>query len=92
MLPLPVPQCDGSIMALQSLVNLDSYDDFILIIAWLLPALRPAGPYPLVALAGEQSALTASITLYPQSLGYLAIGTRIETSSSTRRIGSSLVG
>src|SRR5215471_6433103 len=54
LLPLPTPQRGGSIMALQSLLNLDSYDDFILIIAWLLAALRPIGPYPLLALAGEQ--------------------------------------
>jgi hypothetical protein len=54
LLPLPAPQRGGSIMALQSLLNLDSYDDFILIVAWLLAALRPAGPYPLLALAGEQ--------------------------------------
>jgi hypothetical protein len=55
MLPLPAPQRGGSIMALQYLLNLDSYDEFILIIAWHLAALRPAGPYPLLALAGEQS-------------------------------------
>jgi hypothetical protein len=39
---------------LQSLRNLASYDDFVLVIAWLLAALRSAGPYPLLALAGEQ--------------------------------------
>jgi hypothetical protein len=54
LLPLPVPQRGGSITHLQSLLNLASYDDFILVIAWLLAALRPAGPYPLLALAGEQ--------------------------------------
>src|SRR3954454_10042204 len=54
LLPLPAPQRGGSIMALQSLLNLASYDDFILVVAWLLAALRPSGPYPLLALAGEQ--------------------------------------
>jgi hypothetical protein len=54
LLPLPVPQRGGSIMVLQSLLNLASYDDFILVVAWLLAALRPTGPYPLLALAGEQ--------------------------------------
>src|SRR5215467_3769268 len=64
LLALPVPQRGGSIMALQSLLNLDSYDDFILVIAWLLAALRPAGPYPLLALAGEQgSAKTVTCKL-----------------------------
>jgi len=54
LLALPTPQRGGSIVALQSLLNLTSYDDFILVIAWLLAALRPGGPYPLLALAGEQ--------------------------------------
>jgi hypothetical protein len=54
LLPLSAPQRGGSIMALQSLLNLASYDDFILVVAWLLSALWPAGPYPLLALAGEQ--------------------------------------
>jgi hypothetical protein len=54
LLALPAPQRGGSTMDLQPLLNLASYDDFILIIAWLLATLRPAGPYPLLALAGEQ--------------------------------------
>ena len=64
LLPLPAPQRGGSIIALQSLLNLSSYDDFILVIAWLLAALRPTGPYPLLALAGEQgSAKTVTCKL-----------------------------
>jgi hypothetical protein len=64
LLALPTPQRGGSIVVLQSLLNLTSYDDFILIIAWLLAALRPAGPYPLLAFAGEQgSAKTVTCKL-----------------------------
>ena len=64
LLPLPAPQRSGSILALQSLLNLASYDDFILLVAWLLAALRPMGPYPLLALAGEQgSAKTVTCKL-----------------------------
>src|SRR5215467_6432895 len=54
MLPLPVPQQGGSIEALNSFLNLASRDDFVLIVAWLLAALRPNGPYPLLAVSGEQ--------------------------------------
>jgi len=54
MLPLPVPQQGGSIEALHSFLNLASRDDFVLIVAWLLAALRPNGPYPLLAISGEQ--------------------------------------
>jgi hypothetical protein len=54
MLPLPVPQQGGSIEALNSFLNLASRDDFVLIVAWLLAALRSGGPYPLLAISGEQ--------------------------------------
>src|SRR5262249_4916177 len=54
MLPLPVPQQGGSIEPLNSFLNLASRDDFILVIAWLLGALRAGGPYPLLAISGEQ--------------------------------------
>src|SRR5262245_40735693 len=54
MLPLPEPQQGGSIECLNSFLNLTSRDDFVLIVAWLLAALRPNGPYPLLAISGEQ--------------------------------------
>src|SRR2546425_1134060 len=54
MLPLPVPQQGGSIECLNSFLNLASRDDFVLIVAWLLAALRSGGPYPLLAISGEQ--------------------------------------
>jgi hypothetical protein len=54
MLPLPVPEPGGSIEALNSLLNLPSRNDFVLIVAWLLAALLSGGPYPLLAISGEQ--------------------------------------
>jgi hypothetical protein len=54
MLPLPVPERGGSIEALRSFLNLSSQNDFVLIVAWLLAALRSGGPYPLLAVSGEQ--------------------------------------
>jgi hypothetical protein len=54
MSPLPVPERGGSIEALNSLINLSSWDDFVLTVAWLLAALRSGGPYPLLAISGEQ--------------------------------------
>jgi hypothetical protein len=54
MLPLPEPQQGGSIELLKSFLNLASRDDFVLIVAWLFAALRPNGPYPLLAISGEQ--------------------------------------
>jgi hypothetical protein len=54
MLPLPVPERGGSIEALNSFLNLADRNDFVLVVAWLLAALRPRGPYPLLAISGEQ--------------------------------------
>jgi hypothetical protein len=54
MLPLPEPQAGGSIEALASFLNLPSRSDFMLAVCWLLAALRPGGPYPLLAISGEQ--------------------------------------
>jgi hypothetical protein len=44
----------GSIEAVRSFLNISSQNDFVLIVAWLLAALRPTGPYPLLAISGEQ--------------------------------------
>src|SRR5262245_22723448 len=54
MLPLPMPEQGASIEALNSFLNLSNSNDFVLIVAWLLAALRPGGPYPVLAILGEQ--------------------------------------
>jgi hypothetical protein len=54
MLPLPMPVRGGSIEALASFFNLLTRSDFVLLVAWLLAALRHGGPYPLLAISGEQ--------------------------------------
>src|SRR5271165_6105647 len=54
MLPLPEPEQRGGIEALNSFFNLASRNDFVLVVAWLLSALRSGGPYPLLAISGEQ--------------------------------------
>ena len=54
MLPLPLPARGGSIAELRRFVNLPRHDDFVLVVAWLLGALRAGGPFPLLAISGEQ--------------------------------------
>src|SRR5215475_6313257 len=54
MLPLPVPQAGGSIEELASFLNLPNRNDFVLVVAWLLATLRTGGPYPALAISGEQ--------------------------------------
>jgi hypothetical protein len=56
MLPLPAPVSGGSIKTLRSFLNVQTDADFTLMVAWLLAALRPRGPYPVLALNGEQGA------------------------------------
>jgi len=56
MLALPVPIPGGSIHALRPFVNVADDGDYRLLITWLLAALRPRGPYPLLVLQGEQGA------------------------------------
>ena len=62
MLPLPVPERGGSIEALARLLNLPGRDEFVLVVAWLLAALRSGGPYPLLAIAGEQGSAKTFLT------------------------------
>jgi hypothetical protein len=54
MQPLPLPVRGGSIEALAPFLNLASENDFVLVVAWLLGALRAGDPYPMLAIAGEQ--------------------------------------
>jgi hypothetical protein len=53
MLPLPEPQSGGSADLLRRFVNVTDAD-WPLLIAWLLAAMNPEGPYPILKLFGEQ--------------------------------------
>lgn len=56
MRPLLEPVSGGSIDDLRPFVNVAIEQDWMLLVAWLLAALRPQGPYPLAVLHGEQGA------------------------------------
>ena len=51
--PLVSPERGGSLESLRKLLTVGD-DDWLLFIAWLTQALRPAGPYPVLTLAEEQ--------------------------------------
>jgi Bifunctional DNA primase/polymerase, N-terminal len=53
MLALPIPEQGGSISELRPFLNVGSEDDFLLLISWLIGALSPLGPYPVLVLQGE---------------------------------------
>lgn len=54
--PTPGPDRDATLDKLRRLLNIapDRPQDFKLVVAWLVAALYPTGPYPVLALDGEQ--------------------------------------
>jgi hypothetical protein len=54
MRPLPVPERGGTIDALRPFLNVKYDADLVLVVSWALACLRNRGPYPLIALSGEQ--------------------------------------
>ena len=68
MLPLPVPEQGGAIGDLAAFLNLRSQTDFVLVVAWLLAALRCRGPYPVLGVSGEQGSAKTVLTKILRSL------------------------
>ena len=51
---LPVPVAGGMIESLRGFVNVRGDEDFMIICAWLVAAAWGEGPYPILAISGEQ--------------------------------------
>jgi len=56
LLALPEPMRGGAVDALRDVIHVASDDDWRLLVGWIVGALRASGPYPLLALDGEQGA------------------------------------
>jgi hypothetical protein len=56
LLALPLPERGGGLSALRRLLNLEAERDWYLAVAWMVAALRPQGPYPVLCVHGEQGA------------------------------------
>jgi putative DNA primase/helicase len=54
MRPLPDPEAGGMVEDLREFLNVRNDDNFMLVVAWLVAALRERGPYPVLVLNGEQ--------------------------------------
>ena len=61
MLPLPVPETGGSIETFRSLVNVADEQDFVLVVAWLLAAMRRDIPKPIMAIRGGAGSAKSSL-------------------------------
>lgn len=65
---LPTPQPGGSIEILRRFLNIQSDNDFILVVAWALAVLRDRGPYPVIVLSGEQGSAKSTFSAVLRSL------------------------
>ncbi len=68
---LPIPESGGSVSLLREFLNLaddDGDDDFCLVLSWLCAALRPRGPFPILALHGEQGSAKSTLSRVLRSI------------------------
>jgi hypothetical protein len=62
MLALPEPRPGATLDALRAFVNVGDDDTWRLVVAWAVMALRPTGPYPVLASFGEQGSAKSTVT------------------------------
>ncbi len=67
MLALPTPAAGGSVEQLRAFVNC-SDENWVLVLAWLVAAFRPSGPYPVLCLLGEQGSAKSTTARVLRSL------------------------
>lgn len=68
MQPLAVPITGGSVETLRAFLNVQSDQDFVLVVAWALAVLRNKGPYPALVLSGEQGSAKSTFSAILRAL------------------------
>ncbi len=68
MQPLAVPMPGGSVETLRAFLNVQSDQDFVLVVAWALAVLRNKGPYPALVLSGEQGSAKSTFSAILRAL------------------------
>ena len=68
MAPLPIPEAGEPIERLRDFINVETEDDFQLLVAWLVGALRPSGPYPLLLINGQQGSSKSTVSRFLREL------------------------
>jgi hypothetical protein len=64
---LPEPRRGGSLKLLRDLVNVTE-EEYPLLVAWITAAIRPDGPYPILALFGEQGSAKSTLAKLAKAL------------------------
>ena len=67
MLPLPRPVEGGSVEQLRPFINVTD-DDWPLVVSWLMAAVRPRGPYPILVVNGEHGSCKTNTGVRIRSL------------------------
>ena len=68
MKPMPIPVRGGSVATLRSFLNVQTDEDFVLVVAWSLAVLRNRGPYPVIVLSGEQGSAKSTFSAILRAL------------------------
>jgi hypothetical protein len=68
MAPLPIPSTDGDITEIEKVLNISHPGTYELIVAWLIGAFHPNGPYPLLGINGEQGSAKTTMSRFLKSL------------------------
>lgn len=68
MLALPVPVPGGKVDDLRGLVNVPDEDAWRLLVGWLIAALRPGRPFPVLVVNGEQGSAKSSLCRMARAL------------------------
>ncbi len=63
-----MPAQGGSLEALRQYIDLESDDDFTLVVGWLISALHGTGPYPILNVSGEQGSTKSTLARMLRSL------------------------
>ncbi len=67
-LPLPTPIPGGRLEELRPLLNLKKDENWILLVAWLVAALRPGRPFPILSVNGEQGSAKSTLCKMARAL------------------------
>ena len=66
--PLPMPVAGGNLNDLRELVNIGEDNAWVLFVSWMVAALRPDRPFPILCVNGEQGSAKSTLCKMARSL------------------------